>query len=251
MAKTSHTNLQKLLAGLRKQWPVTRCELNFANPLQLMIGTILSAQSTDKRVNEITPALFRKYPSAQAFAKANPAELENDIRSTGFFRSKTRSIRGACQVLMERFGGKLPKTMDELLELPGIGRKSANVILGAAFGIPSGIVVDTHMTRLAERLQLSAHQDPAKIERDLNALVPPAHWIFFSQAMVLHGRYICVARKPRCWECELIKICPYPDKELAPSDAEPPVERKTITGIPILPSPALRAPSPKKGEGLS
>src|SRR5579872_7408379 len=164
--------MKKLLALLRRQWPVVRCELNFKNPLQLMIGVILSAQSTDKRVNEITPGLFKKYPSARAFANASPGELENDIRSTGFFRAKTRSILGAARLLTQKFNGEMPQTMENLLELPGIGRKSANVILGACFGISSGIVVDTHMTRLAHRLRLSAKEDPVKIEKDLNALVP-------------------------------------------------------------------------------
>src|SRR5579872_6712315 len=193
--------MKKLLALLRRQWPVVRCELNFKNPLQLMIGVILSAQSTDKRVNEITPGLFKKYPSARAFANASPGELENDIRSTGFFRAKTRSILGAARLLTQKFNGEMPQTMEDLLELPGIGRKSANVILGAAFGITSGIVVDTHMIRLAtERLQLTKEKTPEKIEADLMAIVPKKDWVFFSQAMVLHGRYLCIARRPRCWE---------------------------------------------------
>lgn len=225
----------KLLPLLRKQWPRVRCELNFKTPLQLMIGVILSAQSTDKRVNEISPGLFKKYPSARAFAAASPNELENDIRSTGFFRAKTRSILGATRMLVQKFGGEMPKTMEELLELPGIGRKSANVILGACFGISSGIVVDTHMTRLAHRLGLSKQEDPVKIEQDLNAIVPKKDWIYFSQSMVLHGRYICVARQPRCWECQLISACPYSDKTLARPDNDTDVQRKTITGIPILP----------------
>jgi len=224
----------KLLKLLRKQWPHVRCELNFKNPLQLMIGVILSAQSTDKGVNEISPGLFKKYPSAQAFAQASPVELEKDIHRTGFFRSKTKSILGATRMLIEKFGGEMPRTMEELLELPGIGRKSANVILGACFGISSGIVVDTHMTRLAHRLGLSKQEDPVKIEQDLIAIVPKKDWIYFSQSMVLHGRYVCVARQPRCWECQLISICPYADKTLSRPDNEDHQERKTITGIPIL-----------------
>jgi endonuclease III len=223
-----------LLKGLRKQWPHPRCEVNHRSPLELMIGVILSAQSTDKRVNEITPALFKKYPSAKAFAESSVSELENDVRTTGFFRAKTKSIRAACRTLLEKFSGKMPKTMDELLELPGVGRKSANVILGAAFGISSGVVVDTHMTRLSHRLGLSRHEDPAKIEADLNGVVPKKDWIFFSQSMVLHGRYICIARSPRCWECELIKICPFADKVLSPKSSEKAeAPRQTITGIPI------------------
>jgi endonuclease-3 len=226
-------SIPALLERLKKHWPKPRCELNFETPLQLMIGTILSAQSTDKRVNEITPGLFKKYPSAKAFAEASPIELENDIRSTGFFRSKTKSIKGACRTLLELFRGEMPKTMDELLELPGIGRKSANVILGAAFGISSGVVVDTHMTRLAHRLGLSKQEDPEKIEADLNRLVPPNQWIYFSQSMVLHGRYICVARQPRCFECFVADVCPYPDKLLKRPADEPASERKTITNFPI------------------
>lgn len=225
--------IDELLRLLRKQWPVTRCEVEHTNPLELMIGVILSAQSTDKRVNEVTKALFKKYRTPADYAASNPAVFENEIRSTGFFRNKTKSIRAACRMLVEKFRGKLPKTMEELLEIPGLGRKSANVILGAAFGIPSGIVVDTHMIRLSRRLGLSKEEEPVKIESDLNKLVPQSKWIFFSQAMVLHGRYICIARSPRCWECELIKICPYPDKVLSPKDGESPAPRTTLAGIPI------------------
>ena len=228
-------SVSALLAGLRKHWPNPQCEVNHKNPLQLMVGVILSAQSTDKRVNEITPALFKKYPNAQAFAEASPSELEMDIRSTGFFRAKTKSLRAACKTLLEKFNGVMPRKMDELLELPGIGRKSANVILGASFGISSGIVVDTHMIRLSGRLGLSEKEDPVKLEIDLNAIVPKKDWIFFSQSMVLHGRYICIARSPRCWECELVRGCPYPDKILSPKKDEPPAPRQTITGIPIRP----------------
>ncbi|OGR90832.1 MAG: endonuclease III [Elusimicrobia bacterium RIFCSPLOWO2_01_FULL_59_12] len=223
----------KLIPLLRKQWPNPRCEVNHANPLELMVGVILSAQSTDKRVNELTRALFKKYRTPQDYVDVGPAELERDIRPAGFFRSKTKSIQGACQVLVEQFGGKMPKTMEDLLELPGIGRKSANVILGAAFGIASGIVVDTHMIRLANRFQLSKSEDPVKIEEDLTAVVPKKDWIYFSQAMVLHGRYICVARKPRCFECQMVKICPFSDKVFEPPNGEEPTERKTITGVPI------------------
>ena len=232
-ARQSSTFVQKLLKLLRKQWPVTRCELDFKTPLELMIGVILAAQSTDKGVNEITKTLFKKYREPEDYLRVSPDIFEREILRTGFFRAKTRSIRGACQTLIEKFGGKVPKTMDELLELPGIGRKSANVIMGAAYGIPTGVVVDTHMTRLSERLDLTDQTEPVKIENDLNTIVPLKDRIFFSQAMVLHGRYICVARSPRCYECELISICPYPDKVLAPKDNESPAERQTITGIPI------------------
>jgi endonuclease-3 len=228
--------IKKLLPLLRKQWPKTLCEVNHRNALQLMVGVILSAQSTDKVVNEITPALFKKYPTAKAFAGADPLEMEKMIYRTGFFRAKTSSVMKAARMLVEKFKGQVPRTMEELLELPGIGRKSANVILGASYGITSGIVVDTHMIRLAtERLYLSKEKDPVNLETDLCAIVPKKDWIYFSQAMVLHGRYICVARSPRCWECQLIKICPYPDKILAPKDGEKTQKRATITGIAIRP----------------
>ena len=226
--------IPKLLRALRKQWPKTLCEVRHKNALQLMTGVILSAQSTDKVVNEITPALFKRYPTARALAESSPLDLEKMIYRTGFFRAKSKSIREACRRLVERCGGQVPKTMEELLELPGIGRKSANVILGAAYGIASGIVVDTHVIRLANRFRLTRSEDPVKIEQDLTKIVPRKDWIYFSQAMVLHGRYICVAKCPRCWECELLRICPYPEKVLVPkkleADAAP---RRTITGVPI------------------
>jgi endonuclease-3 len=230
-------NIPKLLTLLRKQWPKTLCEVKHKNAYQLMVGVILSAQSTDKVVNEITPVLFKKYPTPQTLAKASPLDIEKMILRTGFFRAKTRSIMAASRTVVEKCGGVVPKTMEELLEIPGIGRKSANVILGAIYGIASGIVVDTHMIRLAtERFKFTREEDPVKIERDLCDIVPQKEWIFFSQAMVLHGRYICVARSPRCWECELIKICPFSDKILAPKEKQmAEVERKTITEIPIRP----------------
>jgi endonuclease III len=226
--------IDKLLPLLRRHWPRPVCEVNHKNALQLMVGVILSAQSTDKTVNEITPALFKKYPTAKAFADASPLDIENMIYRCGFFRAKTRSVMAACRMLVEKYGGEVPKTMEELLELPGIGRKSANVILGAAYGITSGIVVDTHMIRLANRFRLSKGDDPVKIEQDLMKVVPKKDWIYFSQAMVLHGRYICVAKKPRCWECHLIKICPFPDKILESSNGAGPADRQTITGVPVI-----------------
>src|ERR1035437_1230624 len=171
--------VRKLLLLLRKHWPKPRCEVNHRNALELMVGVILSAQSTDKTVNELTPALFKKYPDAKAFAQANPLEVEKLVYRAGFFRAKTKSILGACRIIVEKVGGDLPKTMDELLELPGIGRKSANVILGAAYGIASGIVVDTHMIRLANRFQLTRSEDPVKIEEDLCKVVPQKEWIYF------------------------------------------------------------------------
>lgn len=226
------TFVSKLLPLLRKHWPKTICEVNHSNPLELMVGVILSAQSTDKRVNELTKTLFKKYRTAADYANANPVEFEHDIHAAGFFRSKTKSILGAAQMIVKKFGAKVPKTMEELLELPGIGRKSANVILGAGYGITSGIVVDTHMIRQANRFRLSMSEDPVKIEQDLMKVVPKKDWVYFSQSMVLHGRYICIARKPRCFECHLVKICPYPDKNFEPSKDEV-SERRTITGLPI------------------
>jgi endonuclease-3 len=228
--------IKKLLPLLHKQWPKPLCEVKHNNPLELMIGVILSAQSTDKRVNQLTQSyLFKKYRTVEDYAKASPSVFEKEIIPAGFFRSKTKSILGATRMIVEKFGGQVPKTMDELLELPGIGRKSANVILGAAYGITSGIVVDTHMIRLtSERLQLTKQTDPVKIEQDMMMIVPRPEWVFFSQSMVLHGRYICIARRPRCWECELIKICPFADKVLSPSPKDvQEAERTTITGVPI------------------
>lgn len=197
---------------MRKQWPISRCELDRSNPLELLVAVILSAQCTDTRVNTVTKSLFKRYRTAHDYAHSSPAELESLIRTTGFFRSKAKSIRDACQAIDEKHGGRVPKTMEELTQLPGIGRKSANVILGTAYGITSGIVVDTHMTRLADRLKLSREKDPVKIERDLMKVVPKKDWIYFSQSMVLHGRYVCVARSPRCFACRLEPLCPYSEK---------------------------------------
>lgn len=227
--------IQKLLPLMRKQWPKTGCEVKHTNPLELMVGVILSAQSTDKRVNQLTQSfLFKKYKKPQDYLAVDPSELEKDIHPAGFFRAKTASIRGACKMLIEKYGGKMPKTMEELLELPGIGRKSANVILGAIWGITSGIVVDTHMMRLStERLKLTKEKTPEKIEADLMAIVPRKDWIYFSQALVLHGRYICIARNPHCWACELVKICPYGDKVLSPRSPEDTLPKETLIGLPI------------------
>lgn len=199
------------------------------------MGVILSAQSTDKAVNEITPALFKKFPTAAAMAKAEPLVVEKMVHRCGFFRAKTKNILGACRQIMALHQGVVPKTMEALTALPGIGRKSANVILGAIHGIASGIVVDTHMIRLAGRFRLSKLEDPVKLEKELCAIVPPDQWIYFSQSMVLHGRYICVARQPRCWECYLAPICPYPDKTPRPAKEETTnaAPRQTITGLTI------------------
>ena len=189
-------------------YPDARTELNFKNPLQLLIATILSAQCTDKRVNMVTPALFKKYRTAADYAKAPPAELEKAIQSTGFFRSKTKSIRGATSTIAGKFGGRVPDSMEELRELPGVGRKTANVVLGNAFHKDEGIVVDTHVIRLSQRLGLTKQSDPEKIERDLMMLVPQKHWTVWSHWLIWHGRRRCYARKPDCSQCEVFRLCP-------------------------------------------
>jgi endonuclease-3 len=205
-------NASRRVAELIKAWPKiypdAHTELNFKNPLELLIATILSAQCTDKRVNMVTPLLFKKYRSAKDYAAAPQAELENAIKSTGFFRSKTRSIRGATSTIASKFGGKVPDSMETLRELPGVGRKTANVVLGNAFGINEGIVVDTHVIRLSQRLGLTKQKDPEKIERDLMELVPKKHWAIWSHWLIWHGRRRCFARKPDCANCEVFKLCP-------------------------------------------
>ncbi|HEY5915426.1 MAG TPA: endonuclease III [Verrucomicrobiae bacterium] len=200
--------LRKITAGLRRTYPDAHCELNFSNPLELLIATILSAQCTDKRVNLVTAELFRKYPSAAAYASAPAAELERAIKSTGFFRNKTKSIRTCCTALVEKHGGAVPGTMEELIELGGVGRKTANVVLGNAFNVNVGIVVDTHVARLSRRLGLTRQTDPAKIEDDLMRLVPRDQWTQFSHWLIWHGRRRCYARKPDCAGCEIQSLCP-------------------------------------------
>lgn len=199
---------RRILKALRRSRPDARIELDFRSPYELLVATILSAQCTDARVNKVTPDLFRTYPTPAALADADPSKLEAMIRSTGFFRSKTRSLLGASLAILERHGGEVPRTMEDLARLPGVGRKTANVVLGGAYGIPSGIVVDTHVHRVARRLRLTRHDDPVRIERDLTVLWPPADWIFASIALVLHGRYVCVARVPKCSDCALSPDCP-------------------------------------------
>jgi len=198
---------RQIVRLLAKLYPDAHCALHFANPLQLLIATILSAQCTDKRVNLVTPALFQKYPDAAAFAAADPRELEQAIASTGFFRNKARNIIACCQRIMERHDGEVPRTLDELVQLPGVGRKTANVILGNAFGVP-GITVDTHVGRLSRRMGLTAHTDPAKVEQDLMRLIPRKEWTMFSHRMIFHGRQVCFARKPNCSGCALAAVCP-------------------------------------------
>jgi endonuclease-3 len=201
-----------ILAKLEEAYPAATCELTHDNPFQLLISTILSAQCTDVRVNEVTKTLYIKYPDAQAFACASPKELETEIRPTGFFRNKTKSIMGASRAIIEKFGGQVPRTMEEILTLPGVARKTANVVLGTAFGIASGIVVDTHVQRLSQRLDLSRNEDPKKIEQDLMQVIPREKWILFSHQLIWHGRRVCQARKPRCVECNLEAICYSQDK---------------------------------------
>jgi len=193
---------------LARAYPRADCSLDFASPFQLLIATILSAQCTDKRVNAVTGGLFGRWPSAAALAAAGQSEVEAVIRSTGFFRAKARNIRGCCEAVVERHGGQVPRTLEELVRLPGVGRKTANVVLGSGFGLPSGVVVDTHVGRISRRLGLTRHADAVRAERDLLAAIPKSHWIAFSHRMIEHGRTVCTARRPRCEECPLADLCP-------------------------------------------
>lgn len=205
------TRARKIITLLRKEYPTVECPLDHSTPLQLLVATILSAQCTDVRVNQVTPGLFKKYTCVEEWAGADQAELEKEIKSTGFFRNKAKAIRNCCQELIERFDGNIPDSMDELASLPGVGRKTANVILGYAFGRPA-IMVDTHMKRVAGRLELTRESDPVKIEFDLMELVPERDRTGFSHGVLQHGRRICRARKPLCSECFLFKYCPFPSK---------------------------------------
>jgi endonuclease-3 len=198
----------KIIAALRRIYPDVHCELNFSNPLELLVATILSAQCTDKRVNIVTAELFKKYRSAKDFAVAPVTEIEKAIKSTGFFRNKAKNLKACCTALVEKFGGKVPRTMDELHALAGVGRKTANVVLGNAFGINVGVVVDTHVTRLSNRLGLTREKDAVKIENELMQLVPQKDWTQFSHWLIWHGRRRCVARRPDCESCEIKKLCP-------------------------------------------
>jgi len=209
---TDPARVRAILKGLDEAYPAATCALKHQNAFQLLISTILSAQCTDERVNQVTATLFPKYPDAKAFAYANPAELEQEIRPTGFFRNKTKSIMGASKKIVEEFHGEVPKTMEELLTLPGVARKTANVVLGTAFGIAAGVVVDTHVQRLSERLDLTKNTDPKKIEQDLMQVIPQDRWILFSHQLIWHGRRVCQARKPRCIECNLERLCYSKDK---------------------------------------
>ena len=198
----------EILTRLIAAYPDARCALDYRNAYELLCATILSAQCTDARVNIVTPTLFERYPTPEALARARPADVEAIIKSTGFFRNKTRSLIGMAQALVADYGGEVPRTMEELRLLPGVGRKTANVILGNAYGINEGITVDTHVTRLSRLLGLTRHDDPAKIEQDLMLLFPRDHWALVSHLLIFHGRRVCVARRPRCAECVLSDICP-------------------------------------------
>ena len=211
-AGTDPKRVTAILARLDEAYPNATCELNHNNAFQLLMATILSAQCTDVRVNQVTETLFRKYPDAKAFAYATPTELQQEIRPTGFFRNKTKSVMGASQGILENFGGEVPRTMEEILTLPGVARKTANVVLGTAYGIPSGIVVDTHVQRIANRLDLTRNEDPKKIEQDLMEVIPKDKWILFSHQIIWHGRRICQARKPKCMDCNLESLCYAKDK---------------------------------------
>lgn len=195
------------LERLRVAHPGARYELDWTTPLELLVATILAAQCTDERVNRVTATLFKKYPDARAYAEADTAALEEDLKPTGFFRQKTKTVQSVCRELIRRFGGEVPKTMEELTTLPGVARKSANVVLNTAYDFPSGVIVDTHVARVSQRMGISKHDKPEEIEQDLMRLVPKDAWTFFGPATVLHGRYTCVAKKPKCDACMANDIC--------------------------------------------
>jgi endonuclease-3 len=197
-----------IVSTLKRMYPKARCSLDFTSAFELLIATILSAQSTDVRVNIVTKSLFRKYPDPASFAGASQVEMERDVRQTGFFRNKAKAVIAASKAIVEKHGGEVPRTMDELTALPGVGRKTANVVLGNAFKTPVGVVVDTHVTRVSGRLGLTSNADPVKIEQDLMKLIPPKEWTSFSHRLIAHGREICIARKPKCAECRLNELCP-------------------------------------------
>jgi endonuclease III len=197
-----------ILRRLRREYPEPKTALNYRNPFELLISTILSAQSTDKKINEITPALFERFPTPEAVIAAKPGEIEDLIRQSGFFNQKARNIRGACQVLVDEFDGQVPGRMEDLLKLPGVARKTANVVLGDAFGVRSGIAVDTHVHRLSWRLALSDGKDPVRVEQDLMDLFPKPRWTSVSHLLILHGRAVCDAKKPRCGDCVVADRCP-------------------------------------------
>ena len=204
--------VSEILKRLEEMYPGATCALHHHNPWELLVATILSAQCTDRRVNEVTPGLFAKYPTPRDFAAVRPEVLANDIRSTGFFNNKSKSIVGAAKKVVTEFGGHVPRTMEEMLSIPGAARKTANVVLGTAYGIAAGVVVDTHVQRIARRLDLTRHTEPRKIEQDLMKVIPQNKWILFSHQIILHGRALCIARKPKCAECKLDPVCYAKDK---------------------------------------
>jgi endonuclease-3 len=208
MKHANETRVLEIIKLLEKEHPDAKIALNYTNPLDLLVATILSAQCTDKRVNIVTKTLFKKYRKAEDYANADLEELEEDIRPTGFYRNKARNIKKCCQILVEKFNSQVPKTMEEMLELPGVARKTANIVLSNAYGVIEGIAVDTHVRRLARRLGLSEHEDPNKIESDLIKVVPKDKWMRFTDLLIFHGRRICVARRPKCGICVLNKLCP-------------------------------------------
>jgi len=212
MPKETHAERKaragKIVRLLRNHYPDAKCSLDFETPHQLLVATILSAQCTDERVNKVTLSLFREYPSVRAFAEADAKELEQAIYSTGFYVNKARAIKNSARELVDCLGGEIPRTLDELVELPGVGRKTASVVLGAGFGLAEGVVVDTHVARISRLLVLTTEKDPVKVERDLIALLPSKHWISYSHMLITHGRTVCVARRPRCHDCFLSQLCP-------------------------------------------
>ena len=218
MTPAERQRTRRIIRALKKAYPDARCSLDHQSPLQLLVATILSAQCTDERVNLVTAELFRKYRTASDYFAVPQSELEADIRPTGFFRNKAKAIQGACRMIVEEFGGEVPRGMEELLRLPGVARKTANVVMGNAYGAADGVVVDTHVGRLSTRLGLSGEKTPEKIERDLMRLVPREDWVMFPHLLIAHGRKVCKALKPLCGECLLAADCPSADIKAKGSD---------------------------------
>jgi len=214
MATKKQERALEIVSRLKRMYPKAKCTLDFTNPFELLIATMLSAQSTDVRVNVVTKSLFRKYPDPQSFADAKQPEMEHDVRQTGFFRNKAKAVIAASKAIVANHGGEVPHTMEELTALPGVGRKTANVVLGNAFKTAVGVVVDTHVTRVSGRLGLTSNTDAVKIEQDLMKLIPQKEWTVFSHRLIQHGRQICVARKPKCRECLLNELCPSAEEPL-------------------------------------
>lgn len=247
---TRNERAAEILRTLRQTYPDAHCELNHRNPFELLVATILSAQCTDVRVNMVTPPLFAKYPDARRMALADTEDLEELIRSTGFYRNKAKNIRAAAAALTEQYDGQVPRDLDSLTALPGVGRKTANVVLGNAYGIESGVVVDTHVGRLSQRLGLTSHRDPVKIEQDLMKAVPRDAWTLWSHLLIWHGRRRCSARSPDCLRCELSPLCPFPKRRQAKTGnkAQHPARRTTRGGAKaVQPIAANTAPPQRRG----